>query len=412
MITKLHGLLLALGLFASVAQAQEDAHTFTGQLDLRLVSSDGLRSFTRGGFGLTRFDEDHEGLQLGRAFVEYRGRLTDTLNARVIAGTYGDGDKNPLDLTEAFLEWRPWPSEGWRWRVRAGAFYPPVSLENGARGWDSAYALSSSAINAWLGEEIRAIGAEVNATWMGTRLGHAMDVSLVGGVFGWNDPAGVLIFQRGWGLHDRQTGLFGGLPNLFPQGTLRPQLELFHEIDRRAGFYAGGQIDYPNAWGSLRVRGLRYDNRGDPAVRNRYEAAWLTRFNSFGLEFQLPQQWTLVGQWMKGDTSVGPSADGRGLLIADYDAYFALLSRNFGKHRITARYDIFYTEMARGWLMFDGYQDGEAIALAYTYSYDEHWQAVTEFLRIDSELRQRQSAGLAAHAVEKTLQMALRYTFK
>src|SRR5688572_19584657 len=98
---------------APAPQAQEDAHSFTAQLDLRMVASDGLLSFTRGGFGLTRFDEQHEGPQLGRALFEYRGRLTNTLNAHVTLDAYGDGDKNPLDATEAFLEWRPWPRNSW-----------------------------------------------------------------------------------------------------------------------------------------------------------------------------------------------------------------------------------------------------------------------------------------------------------
>lgn len=394
------------------AQAEDSAHAFTAQLDLRMVASDGLRSFTRGGFGLTRFDEQHEGPQWGRAFIQYRGRLRETLNAHVTLGTYADGDKNPIDATEAFLEWRPWPRNNWRWRMRAGAFYPPVSLENGAHGWDSAYSLSSSAINTWLGEEIRALGTEVNTTWMGTRSGHAFDLSLIGGVYGWNDPAGVLIFQRGWGLHDRQTGLFGGLPSLFAAGTRRHQLEMFHEIDHKPGYYAGGQIDYPAAFGNLRVRLLRYDNRGDPAVANRYEAAWLTRFDSAGIQLDLPNEWTFIGQWMSGDTSVGPSADGRGLLIMDYKAYFALITRSFGKHRLTARFDDFHADMSRGWQIFDGFQDGTAQTLSYTYAYSEHWQGVAEAMRIDSQLWQRATAGLPQQAVEKTLQLALRYTFK
>ncbi len=391
------------------AEGDADAHMLSGQLDLRYVASDATDSFLRGGFGLTRFDEQHKGAQLGRAFLEYRGRLLDTVNARVTLDAYGDGDKNPLDVSEAFLEWRPWPRNSWRWRIRAGAFYPPVSLENRAHGWNSEYSLSSSAINTWLGEEIRTIGAEANATWMGARLGHAVDVSLIGGVYGWNDPAGVLIFQRGWALHDRQTALFGGLPSLFPTGTSRHQLELFHEIDDRPGYYAGAQMVHPGR--GLTLRALHYDNRGDPGISNGYEYAWRTRFDGVGLQLDLPADWTIIGQWMTGDTSVGPSADGRGLLIADFDAYFGLLSRRIGKHRLTLRYDDFYTDMTRGAQLFPGYQDGDAVTVCYSYAHDRHWRLLAEASRIDSKAEQRKLVGLEEHAVEKTLQIAVRYAF-
>ena len=61
----------------------------------------------------------------------------------------------PLDLTEAYLQFRPYPRDGFRLRLKAGAFYAPISLENRASGWDSPYTLSYSAINTWLGKELR-----------------------------------------------------------------------------------------------------------------------------------------------------------------------------------------------------------------------------------------------------------------
>lgn len=404
--------LAALGAALFVAQSAraDDDHTFTAMLDLRLVSSDATTSFIRdGGLGLTRFDEDHEGLRLGRMFLEYRGRLSDTLDARVVLDSYLDGDKNPVDISEAFLQWRPWPQNAWRWRVRAGAFYPAISFENTAPGWNSAYTLSSSAINTWLGEEIRAIGAEVNATWLGTRAGYPVDVSLIGGLYGWNDPAGVVIFQRGWGLHDRQTALFGGVEQAFyPNGTSRPQLELFHEIDHRAGFYAGAQVAHP---AGVTLRFMHYDNRGDPGAENAYEYAWLTRFNSAGLQVQAPHDWTFMAQWMAGYTSVGESPDSLGRLASEYDAWFVLASRGFGKHRLSARHDDFYSTSVRGANLFDNWQDGRADTLAYLYTHDKHWQLVIESMRIDSRVRQRTLLGLPVRAVEKTHQLAVRYTF-
>jgi hypothetical protein len=83
------------------------------------------------------------------------------------ASAWGDDDRNPLDLTEAYLQFRPYPLNGYRFRLKAGAFHAPISLENRAAGWESPYTLSYSAINTWLGEELRTIGVEGQLDWLG-----------------------------------------------------------------------------------------------------------------------------------------------------------------------------------------------------------------------------------------------------
>ena len=95
-------------------------------------SSDGRESFLDNGLGKLRFDEDHQGIQLGRLRAAWNQPLGEVFSAHVEASTWDDDDKNPIDLTEAYLEYRPYPRAGWRTRVRLGAFYPPMSLENRA----------------------------------------------------------------------------------------------------------------------------------------------------------------------------------------------------------------------------------------------------------------------------------------
>ena len=46
------------------------------------------------------------------------------------------------------------------WSVKTGAFFPTISLENDDLGWTSPYTLTPSAINSWIGEELRTIGSE------------------------------------------------------------------------------------------------------------------------------------------------------------------------------------------------------------------------------------------------------------
>ncbi len=78
--------------------------------------------------------------------------------ARIVAD-YVDDASGGVDLTEALLEWRPVPRSRNQQQLKIGAFYPSLSLENGDRGWQSPFTYSYSAINTWLGEEIRPFGS-------------------------------------------------------------------------------------------------------------------------------------------------------------------------------------------------------------------------------------------------------------
>ena len=133
-------------------------------LDLRAVSSDGRESFLDNGQGKLRLDEDHQGIQLGRLRAAWNQPLGEVFSAHVEASTWDDDDKNPIDLTEAYLEYRPYPRAGWRTRVRLGAFYPPMSLENRATGWETPYTITPSAIaskvaSSWLARAIASLCA-------------------------------------------------------------------------------------------------------------------------------------------------------------------------------------------------------------------------------------------------------------
>src|SRR6187399_3436533 len=233
----------ALWLAMFVAGAPACAADWELALDLRAVSSDGRESFLDNGQGKLRFDQDHEGIRLGRLRAAWTQPLGEVFAAHVDASTWDGDDKNPIDLTEAYLEYKPYPRAGWRSRVRLGAFYPPMSLENRAVGWETPYTITPSAISSWIGEEIRTVGLEGQIDWLGTRLGHDFDLQLTAAVFGWNDPAGTMLGAHGFGFHDRQTTLFGrvGAPQPNPAYAKK---ELFHEIDDRAGYYVGTQAKY------------------------------------------------------------------------------------------------------------------------------------------------------------------------
>ena len=115
--------------------------------------------------------------------------------------------RHPLDLLDASLRYRPVSTTAWRWSVRAGAFFPPISLENAGVGWTSPWTLSPSAIDTWVGEELRTIGSEVRIE----HRGQTRTVELLAAVFTRNDPAGELLSSRGWALGDFTSGLNASL---------------------------------------------------------------------------------------------------------------------------------------------------------------------------------------------------------
>jgi hypothetical protein len=393
--------LLACGvlLAGSGAVAAQEYHAL---LDLRLVHSSGQPSWLNGGAGLLRFDPSQNGLRLGQLSLSLKQDFSETLRLNLDGVAYGDHDRNVADLNEAYLEWRPWPSQHWRTRAKLGAFYPEVSFENVLPGWRSPYTISWSAINSWLGEEIRAIGAEYRVDWLGQRNGSAFNLSGMVGVYGWNDPAGALIADRGWGLHDRQTTLFGRIGR--PESEIAIS-KMFAELDKIPGYYAGLSL----AWRDrLDLRVMHYDNLGDRKSKSPsiYEISWQTIFDSVGMQYTPTDHVTLIAQYMTGETWIDPFIP----FLWKFDSSFLLASYERGKLRLTARRDWFGMRQTKG--MGSNHQSGSAWTLAAIGTLDEHWSVAAESLWVDSTLEYRNEINQPPHAAEHSLQLSVRYALE
>ena len=391
-------------LSASALYSVAGAGDWEAALDLRLVNSDGRQSFLDNGLGKLRFDGSHEGLQLGRARFMLDQPIGEVFSAHVELSAWDGDDKNPVDVTEAYLEWRPYPRAGLKARVRLGAFYPPFSLENRARGWESPYTLTPSPISSWLGEEVRTIGVEGQVGWLGTRLGHAFDLQLTGALFGWNDPAGTQMAAHGWALGDRQTTLFGrvGTPQTDPALAKK---EVFAEIDDRAGFYVGAQARY---FDRAFLDVLHYDNRADPGAFDARlrDFAWLTKFDAAGLRVESAGGWTALLQALDGDTYISP---GGFWLEWEYDAQSALVSRRRGPHMVALRYDQFAVEF-QGDGTLPGSETGDAWTLAYSWDGGGPWRFALEWLRVHSDVPARVALlAEAPLATETKIEFSARY---
>jgi hypothetical protein len=391
---------LVLALVCTSARAEGQ---FDLSVDMRLIAADGPTSYLDGGLGKLRFDEDHDGLQVGRLRAAWSQAFGETLNVHVDASLWRPGDDNAFDLTEAYLEYRPYPAGGWRSRVKIGAFYAPISLEHRAAGWTNPYLISSSAINTWVGEELRTIGAEYSLEWLGTRSGHDFDAGFVAGVYGYNDPAGILIASRGWTLHDRQTTLFGEVGETGDVPV--PGRVLFKEIDSRPGYYVGAHLRYLDR---AELRFMHYDNRADPAQFDEgiNDFAWLTYFDSIGLRIETAGGWTLISQWLGGETSILEGSTEEW----EFDSSFVLLSKSIGRHRITGRADWFNTDQVESDWPSPFEESGDAFTIGYCYEYDRHWSFGVEALQIKSDVSTRVTIGEPTRATEKQLQIQVRYS--
>lgn len=404
------GRLLA-GLCAAAALALPGvsaADEINASLDLRLVSGDATQSRLTGGLGKLRYDDTQDGLRLGYLELGYHADPTPTLRLNAQAYAYGDHDVNAFDLSELNAEWRPIPASDWRSRLKIGAFYPDISLENRMSGWRSPYTLSFSAINTWIGEELRTIGAEYSVAWLGRSHGHDFDVGLNAAAYGWNDTAGTVLATRGWGLDDRQSTLFGRFAN---GGQPLSQRTLFYDdLDKRAGYYLGANAHYR---GLIEWRALHYDNRANLAIEDKKigDAAWLTYFDSLGTRWTPDDAWTLIAQWLHGRTYEDPSTPHNAW---SFDSEFLLASLQHGPMRYTLRYDRFgmqETHSSFEYIPILLADHGHAWTVACIREFNRHWNLTLEGIRSESTVPLRSLIAQPPYAREQLLQLALRYDF-
>ena len=397
------GFVTALAALTAVQTAY--AADYELDVDGRLVSVKAPPPIIAGNLGALRFGGDQSGIRLGRVRLALAETFGEIWSVHLDASSWGDHDKIPAGLTESYLQLRPYPRAGYRLRVKAGAFYAPISLENRSSGWESPYTLSYSAIDSWLGQETRTIGAEGQLDWLGTRTGHDFDLGLTGGVFGWNDSAGAALANGGFTLTDRQSVLWGrvGKPGVPPVHSAEP----FREMDGKAGVYGGLEARY---FDRLVVRFLRYDNEADPSIVDRvsHTVAWRTRFDSAGARLETSSGWTAIFQWLDGRTYIDP----RGFYSNwPFRARYLLLSKRFGeRHTLSARYDQFEVEGTGA--DDDGWQKGHAITLAYVFRPGGEWRCTLEWIRVTSTSYNREEFGDGvATAPQTQLQLAVRYAF-
>jgi hypothetical protein len=380
--------------------------------DARLVAVDGEKGWLDVGFGKLRSGSEGDWRsqpQLGNANLIWTPQFTWSLSA-VIVGSLQGGERTQAGLSQAYFSFRPMrKNSSTAFSARAGLMWPPISLEHEGLDWHVADSITPSAINSWIGEEVRPVAAEgtISASLGASRL------RATAAIFAANDTAGTLLTFRGWALHDRTTLAFNAwrLPPLGSDFTglqapfTHPLLDLHSGFAHRPGYYAklAWQAPLP-----VRIELFRYDNRADPEdVNANLEWGWHTQFDNVGIVAKLGDGAQLKAQALEGRTRMGFMEGGRRWVDNHFRSAFAMLSRPFGPFGLAVRCEAFGTRN-RGSL--------------WTNEYDEHgWSAMLaakrefgpmtgflELLHVASDSPARENAGEGSRGQQTQLQAEIR----
>ncbi|HTD28114.1 MAG TPA: hypothetical protein VK660_01865 [Xanthomonadaceae bacterium] len=402
---------LALSIVAALptcALAQDiDWH---GYLDVRAVVPTDETSWTDGGLGKTRFGGgDGIDARFGGAALQGVWHFAPSWIA--VADVQAQSDEHPsVDLLDAYLRFRPVSTTPFRWSFKVGAFFPPISLENDGVGWTSTWTLTPSAIDSWVGEELRTFGAEANVEYRGA----ASTLEAGAALFEHNDPAGELLAARGWSLSDLTSGLNASVrePDVYASliGSSAPtDYRPFDEIGHPVGWYADVTWKAP-AYGQLTL--LRYDNEADPSSFEIYDErqvyAWHTKFWSLGAKSSIGDV-VLIAQAMDGDTEIEPVED----VYYDtrFHAGYLLAGWDRGEWRPAVRVDVFSLHQLPN-SQPDLYSEhGSALTFALNWRPRDWLRLTGELLRVDSTRDERVLEGLTPKQIDNQIQLSARLLF-
>lgn len=383
-----------------------------GLVQVSAINGDQQLSWQHGGVGLYRFDNSHDGIVLSQALLEFRQDLSTDWSAHGVINGYQDPNST-IGFSQAYFRYQPLTQSRFKWHLRVGGFYPLLSLENPDIGWISPYNHTNSAINSWVGEELKTFGLEATLKLPGRSFKSPHSFSFVGATFKGNDPAGSLISWRGWAMHDRQTTFNEGV-RFAPIASLNtPQLQFqankvlpFTEVDGRFGYYVGIHWDYLK---KSQFRFYYYDNNGDPAVvnLNTGQYAWDTSFLSAAWLYKFTGKTRIIAQIMSGKTAMGKN---RGIDNRFY-SHFIMLSHKMKKHRFSIRYDYFDVTDIDNWIFDPNTSQGEGITATWRYQLTPKWQFSIEGAAMHSEVENREGVGIKPKLSQQQIMLNTQFRF-
>jgi len=404
---------LALAGWPALACAQSDVigtEAFDVNVDLRASVAGGEDSWLDGGFGKLRYGGDNGDTEaraeIASADVAWKPQLGFNFSG-LVSVTWQPGlEEHEAGLSEAYLKFRSNPAPT-RFEARAGVFWPPVSQEHSGSNWLVTDSITPSAINTWIGEEVKVLGLEGKAE---TMLGDH-ELALTGAVFLHDDTSGTLLSYRGWALHDVRmtTNAYLPLPPLSPAVAPYQDDETspFWELDDRVGFYARADWTPPVP---VTFNALYYDNRGDGLSGHDMQGSWRTRFWNLGAMATLGVRTVAKSQVMFGNTIIGPDTPMGYPVDVDFAAAYLLITRELGPGKLSVRGDWFETS-DNSYIAYDNNNEkGWAAMLAYKAELTDFAYLVVEVLHVSSDRDGRLLyGGIAADQHQTIVQSSLRF---
>jgi len=403
-------------LLVLVAYPLAAEHSLKGIVDLRasnLSSEVDNKSYLTGGYGKYRFN-DGASAALGQLGLHYKADIAEKFAVNIVANGFSDENETSIGLTEAYIQYKGLPSRnGWRYQAKLGVFYPKISLENVATAWSTPYTITNSAINNWVGEELRHTGISFSVEKLGKfkRSPHSFTIDL--SLFQNNDSTGAMLTWHGWTVGSRQTMLQETLKvQWFPArtGELSEQAahsDPFIELDNRWGTHLVAKWQYDK---KLRLNIGYYDNHAQEGLVEKGQYTWTTEFIHTGLKYKLAPKLEFITQYMSGSTLM-TSPTFKHVVSSDFDSAFIMVRKNIRQHHIALRLETFNVDDLDNTVGDNNNETGKAVTLSYRYQVQKGKYLLLESNWLDSTRPARIYVGQPEHLIERQYQLAYRQYF-
>lgn len=352
---------------------------FSGLIDARFYETSRDVSWLRAGSNMLRYggrDTNSDGTGDRRVAGFAVPQTSVVLDAAVIPNakvhvqanfsTDSSSASSKIGVIEAFAQADKAFSTGDALQAKAGGFIPLLSWEHPDNAWSTRYTLTPSVIGSWVGEEIRALGAE--GAWQRDWPAQTR-TRLTAGAFSGGDQIGRSLWFRGWALHDYQGSLTEQY--ILQQRAYAPSVEL----DGRLGYYGRGDLSLFDRL--IQLGGGWWTNNGNerlgqPGAANLDTQAFRTQLWHYGGKVEWKRV-TLIGQLMRATISAIDK------LPADWSAGYGLASVQFGKLRLSGRYERFWSVPR---------QNGHALTAFVGWDFSVRQQLAAEFVYANSRTAQ------------------------
>ncbi len=372
---------LLTALLIAVPLSAQSTFDVTGYVAARGINATGPRSWLEGGWGRLEASGGRDDV-MGVAQIGADWTPSKFFDVHVSGAARRDPEEmggSSAGVVEAYVDAHA--SFGLDdVQLRAGQFFLPTSRENKDALWASPYTINFSALNTWIGEEVRPVGVDLQ--WRHTTgLGHTITAGAT--AFQRNDTMGALLGWRGWSVGSRLT-TYGEVLPLPPLASL--QTFFFRQRDDGTKPF-GTDLDGITGY-SARLRyalppraTIQYayvDNRGDRELY-RGEYSWATHFHLVSAEIGDPDSFVVAAEYMRGSTGMGIF---EAFVQADFYATYLLVSEKHGKNRWSARLDLFDTEEKDFSPAESNDEHGRSWTLTWMYDLPKNVRLATEFTQM------------------------------